>query len=491
MDLLKLQKQNPWWETPHRIEEDLKIQELNKSAVKWTPRLLKHIDLEKNAVYSIRGPRQVGKTTTLKIMIRDLLKTKNNANIFYYACDDIKDYVQLGDILETYYEWIRSQNNERAYIFLDEISYVKEWQRAVKHFIDAKGNHNLTMILTGSHILDLKRSTERLPGRVGEKEGVSTNKILLPMKFAEYVELRNPEIYEQVKKWNLHEHSTRNDDFQKLLEGKIPKSAWDLSRLSLALDKLLDEYLLTGGILLAVNEYHNTGRISSQIYDLYTKQITGDITRAGREEKTAKLILGSIIKKMGTPTSWNGIRTENGIASSPTVEQYAHILQDIFVISICYKIELNGEENPASNKKLYFINPFIYSALYHWLFENTRDPYAVSQENIHHPEKKSILIESLVSNHLGRAIYNVRPNDLFDPSDHIYYAKTNKGNEVDFIIKLGSILRGIEVKYQNSINSGDFIGLRKLKQGCMITKNKLEQKGTYALIPASLFLLYI
>jgi predicted AAA+ superfamily ATPase len=491
MDQLKLQKQNPWWENPHRIEEDLKIQELNKSTVKWAPRLLKHIDLEKNAVYSIRGPRQVGKTTALKIIIRELLKTKHNANIFYFACDDVKDYIQLGDILETYYDWLRNQNNERTYIFLDEISYVKEWQRAIKHFIDTQGNNNLTMILTGSNILDLKKSTERLPGRVGEKEGVSTNKILLPMKFAEYVELRNPEIYAQVKKWKLHEHSTRNLDFQELLMGKIPKSAWDLSRLSLALDKLLDEYLLTGGIMLAVNEYHNTGRISSQIYDLYLKQIVGDITRAGREEKTAKLILGSIVKRMGTPASWNGIRTENDIASSPTVEQYAYILQDIFVTSICYKLELNGEENHASNKKLYFINSFVYSALYHWLFENTRDPYTVSQENINNPEKKSILIESLVLNHLSRAIYNIRPNDLFDLSDHIYYAKTNKGIEIDFIIKLGNILRGIEVKYQNSINSEDFMGLRKLKQGCMITKNRLEQREGFAVIPASLFLIYI
>ena len=491
MDLSKLQKQNPWWENPHRIEEDLKIQELNRSTVKWTPHLLKHIDIEKNAVYSIRGPRQVGKTTTIKIIIRTLLKTKPSANIFYFACDDVRDYTQLRDILETYHDWLRKQNNKRVYVFLDEISSVKDWQRAVKHFIDTKGNQNLTMIHTGSQILDIKNSTERLPGRVGEKEGISTNKILLPMKFAEYVELRNPEIYEQVKKWELDEQATRNHDFQVLMAGKIPPSAWDLSRLALALDKLLDEYLLTGGIMLAVNDYHNTGRISPQLYDLYIKQIVGDITRAGREEKTAKLILGSMIKRMGTPASWNGIRTENDIASSPTVEQYAYILQGIFVISICYKMELNGEENPASNKKIYFLNPFVYTALYHWLFENTRDPYIVSQENINDPEKKSILVESLVSNHLGRAIYNIRPNDLFDPSDHIYYAKTNKGKEIDFMIKLGNILRGIEVKYQNSINPEDFMGLRKLKQGCMITKNKLEQKEAYALIPVSLFLLYI
>src|SRR3989338_8905104 len=170
MDIQTLQKQNPWWENPQRIGEDIKLKELEKFDIIWSPRILKHIDFEKNAVYSIRGPRQIGKTTTIKIVIKNLLKTKNPSNILYFACDNLKDNIQLQELLETYYDWARSQNKERVYIFLDEISYVKEWQRAIKHFIDAKGSNNITMALTGSHILDLKKSTNRLPGRVGEKE---------------------------------------------------------------------------------------------------------------------------------------------------------------------------------------------------------------------------------------------------------------------------------------------------------------------------------
>ncbi len=491
MDIPTLQKQNPWWENPQRIEEDIKLKELEKFDVIWAPRILKHIDFEKNAVYSIRGPRQIGKTTTIKLIIRNLLKTKNPSNIFYFACDNLKDNIQLQDLLETYYGWARNQNKERIYIFLDEISYVEEWQRAIKHFIDTKGSNNITMTLTGSHILDLKQSTERLPGRVGEKEGILSNKILLPMKFAEFVELINPEIYEQVKKWKLDRQESRNADFTQIINGTLPKSAWDLSRIILALDRLLDEYLITGGIMLAINDYHKTGKISPQIYEMYVKQILGDITRAGREEKTAKSILGSILKKTGNPISWNGIRSENDIASTPTVEQYAYVLRDLFVLNICYKIEMDGKQNPAGNKKIYIQNPFIFNALYAALFDSTSDPYLIAQGNILSSEKKSVLIESLVYNHLSRAFYNMRPIDIYDPADIIFYAKTNKGYEVDFVFKTQDLFAGVEVKYQNTLNPEDFRGLNKLGKGCMVSKKDFIQKEEFAVIPVSLFLLYI
>lgn len=491
MDFRDLQKQNPWWESALRIEEDVKLSELKKFDIIWTPRLLNHIDLEKNAVYSIRGPRQIGKTTSIKILIKKLLKSKTPQNIFYFACDNVNDNKELISLLELFYERVRNQNQERVYIFLDEISYVKDWQKAIKYFIDTKGANNITMFLTGSNILDIKKSSERLPGRLGEKEGVSTNKILLPMKFAEFVELVSPDVYKQIKALNLDNQKERNEEFLQIINGKIPKSAWTLSNLSQRLDKLLDEYLLTGGIMLAINEYYKTKTISPQIYEMYVKQIFADITHAGREEKTAKMILSSIIKKMGTPSSWNGIRSENDIASQQTVEQYAYILRDIFVLNICYKIELDHTLNSAGNRKLYLQNPFIYNAISHALFESTKNPFKFSEENILNPEKKSIIMEALILNHLNRAFYNIRPNDLYDPSDHIFYAKTKKGHEIDFVMKLDEKMIGIEVKYQNQINSNDFIGLRKLHQGCMITKTTLEQKENYALIPASLFLIYI
>jgi hypothetical protein len=41
------------------------------------------------------GPRQVGKTTALKISIHDLLRRRNPKGTFYYSCDELSDYREL------------------------------------------------------------------------------------------------------------------------------------------------------------------------------------------------------------------------------------------------------------------------------------------------------------------------------------------------------------------------------------------------------------
>lgn len=491
MDLIEIRKQNPWWDNPGRINEDPKLKDFDAAKIKWEPRLKKYIFLDKNAVYSIRGPRQVGKTTLVKIMIRELLLENSPLNVMYFACDLLRDNIALNDLLTTYYDWVRNQNKERVHIFLDEISSVRDWQKSVKFFVDNYGSKNLTIVLTGSHTLDIKTSVERLPGRVGEKEHVQTHKILLPMKFAEYVQMKNPELYKQVQTFQLDIATERTKQFLMLISGTLPKSAHNLVRLLPELDSIFDEYLITGGIMIAVNEYAEHKRINAQIYDIYIRQLIGDIARTNREEKTAKLILASILKKICSPISWNSIRRENDIPSPPTVEQYANILQSMFVLNTFYKIEMDGTIKRASDKKIHILNPFIFHALQGWLINPAQDPFQSSMEFLASAESKSKLIESVVGDHLNRAAHNMRPTDTFDASDYIFYLKTNKGHEVDYVFKTQDIFAGVDVTYQNELNSEDFRGLNKLGRGCMVSKKQLTQKEKIAVIPLSLFLLYI
>ena len=382
MDLIEIRKQNPWWESPKRIGEDPKIMDFEASKVKWAPRLKKYIFLDKNVVYSIRGPRQVGKTTLIKLIIRELLQKSNPTNIIYFACDLLKDNLALKDLLDTYFTWVRTQNNERVHIFLDEISSVNDWQKSIKQFVDINGNNNITIVITGSHTLDIKNSTERMPGRVGEKENVPVHKILLPMKFAEYVQMRNPELYRQAQDFKLDIAEDRGKQFMELMSGRIPASANNLRRLTPELDALLDEYLLTGGIMVAVNEYAKSGRISSQIYDLYIRQIMGDMSRINRDERTAKRILASMLKKVGSSYSWNSIKKDADIPAQQTVDQYINILHNMFILNIVYKIELDGAVKHASDKKAYILNPFIFHALNSWLLNPSKDPFECSKEQI-------------------------------------------------------------------------------------------------------------
>ena len=183
----ELAKQNPWWENPAAVEADPKIRTFEEAQVKWKPRIRKYMDFQKDVLYSLRGPRQVGKTTFVKLLIRDELKRRKPADIFYYTCDLVSGPIELKEILEQYLDWSSRQSQARKLICLDEVTRVKDWENAYKQIVDLHSLHNATYVLTGSSSWDLKHGIERLPGRKGEETEEKNHKILLPPKFAEYV----------------------------------------------------------------------------------------------------------------------------------------------------------------------------------------------------------------------------------------------------------------------------------------------------------------
>ncbi len=105
---------------------------------------------------------------------------------------------ELANILECYLQNARKTlPKQRLYLFIDEVSSVKDWQKGIKHLWDMGLLENCSVILTGSHSLDIRNASERLPGRRGSVKDV-LDKILLPMKFTEYVETKKP------KSWVCH-----------------------------------------------------------------------------------------------------------------------------------------------------------------------------------------------------------------------------------------------------------------------------------------------
>lgn len=91
MSIEFLSRQNPWWVDKQSIYQDPYISEFESSPVKWFPDCLDKVNLTKDGVYIILGPRQVGKTTSFKLLIKNLL-TKEEVgarNILYLNCDEI------------------------------------------------------------------------------------------------------------------------------------------------------------------------------------------------------------------------------------------------------------------------------------------------------------------------------------------------------------------------------------------------------------------
>lgn len=123
----------------------------------------------------IIGPRQVGKTTS----VRQLAESLDFPTIYSAA-----DSSGTADPLWIRSKWLEArallQESKQALLILDEVQLISEWQRTVKGLWDEDRANKLQLnvIITGSSALLLKQGSESLAGRFEKHE-------LLQWSFAE------------------------------------------------------------------------------------------------------------------------------------------------------------------------------------------------------------------------------------------------------------------------------------------------------------------
>ena len=499
MSIPKLVAQNSFWKDPELIEEDKYIQNWEASPFKWWPRLIETIDWNIDLLYTLRGPRQVGKTTLLKLKIRDLIKREaiDARRIFYWSCDLVENPEKLVSLITEYMDWIGSPSKERVYIFLDEISSVRDWQRGVKFLYDSGKLRNCTLIMTGSHSIDIRKASESLAGRRGQVDRLADklpDKILLPMKFSEYAETRSKEIYEVLRKFFLLMPQRRKLLLEQLLQGNMPNEFKELLLYSKELELLLQEYLITGGVPKAISKYVSHGSITEDVYNDYTNLVIRDILRWGGREAYLRQVLHQVIKTVASQVSWAEFAKETDLGSHNTVAVYMDILKDAFVVSIMYCLDKNsGRPLYRKNKKVHFLDPFIFHSLRAWALGI--EPFSSTLEFLKEAENRSKLIECVVGNHLIRFLFNLFPSPRFEYNNKIFYWESEKKREVDFVAKINTEYLPIEVKYQPSIQTSnaygiiDFTKSGQSHHGLIISKDNLEVKRSYVTIPCYIFLL--
>ncbi len=486
--------QNPWWLDATAINTDRNIRSVVESPVQWIPRLFHIIDMDVDAVYTLRGPRQVGKTTLVKLLIKKMIEDGiDGRRLFYWACDMEQGPKDLHRLLNNFIDTTRPVYNERLYIFLDEISAVKNWQNTIKYMYDLGKLENITLILTGSHSIDIKHASEKLPGRRGD--AATHNLVLVPMKFSEFVEIRDPSLKQLIRKNNLLSNKRRSSIILDIAKGNIPE---EINELNLYFDKinnLFDEYLVTGGIIKAISSYSKLRKIPSNLYNVYVTSTIGDITGWGKRELYLSQILRVLIDKMPFSLSWNSVQKESDVGSSATVAEYVDLLKASYVICPIYKINRKGGVPIIrKEKKIHFQDPFIFHSLNAWVKQ--RDPFELCLKYLADDVKKSNLVESVVGDHLIRFMYNRNPSDMYDPSRNVFYWENGK-TEVDNVLKLDDDYLALEVKYQNRIEGVDYKGLysfyeaRSQYKGILLSKNTLQTHEEIVTIPIPIFLLLV
>lgn len=450
------------------------------------------MDLQKNVLYSLRGPRQVGKTTFVKLLIREELKKRSPADIFYYTCDLVSSASELKEIIELFLDWSSRQSPGRKLLCLDEVTRVKDWENAYKMIIDIRSLKDTTYILTGSSSWDLKHSVERLPGRKGEVTGEQNHKILLPLKFAEYVELRNPTIHQVIERLKLNDNAVRVVAFSDLMGENAQKWVGPLLPFKEELNALFEEYLLTGGVMTPTNQFYAKKEIPNNTYELYLQMFFGDLAKLNREESTAEKVISSVLRHLQSHVGWLNISKETGLPSVITIQKYADVLQNLFVLNVYNAFDQNKKQpRHRSEKKLQIPNPFFFHAFRGYIENPAGDYFKQAKEFLLNTQGKAALAEFVVGDHLTRLAYNHKPSDIFDQSNFVFYVKNAAGETIDFIVRLPNGFLPVEVKYQNRISSSDYRNLKKFERGILATKDELVLGGTHPAIPVPILLLFV
>ncbi len=486
---------NPWWDDPKLILRDKNLVRRAESNFNWIPRLLFFFKIDEDAIYTVRGPRQVGKTTFVKLMIQKILDSKVQSNqVFFWACDLVENPKELVAVINSYLNYAREKHDERLYIFLDEISSVKDWQKGIKFLVDSGSLKNCTLILTGSHSLDIKTSAERLPGRRGNVEDV-LDKVFLPMKFSEFVDVRSDNLRKAIRFLNLLKRVRRDEIILQLAKAKIPKELEKLNTYSKELSKLFQEYLITGGIPSAIDAYIANGEIPANVYEIYVSSMLGDLARWKQNQRRMTQIVQRLVECLSIQVNWNSLCKQTDMTPQ-TMQEYVDALQSAFVVSTVYRLDRNkAAPSFEKDKKVYFEDPFIFHALRGWAFSIPQ--YLSALEFLGNPEACSKLVESVVCDHIIRLTFNMFPSSSYEYTNRVFYWEDSSKKEVDFVVKLDGTYIPIEVKFRSDVKTDDLNGLHNFMEGgscnggIVITKNQLKTEQGIAYVPYYLFLALI
>ncbi|MGM0558946.1 MAG: ATP-binding protein [Myxococcota bacterium] len=446
-------RDNPWWNDRGALNSDAHLRRLESQ-----PLVYRHdvpFELDVDAVYTLRGPRQVGKTTFLKRLVRDLLQDLNikPRRVLYADIGGagISDHAEFQAFIRQFIAYVRDRSvDDRLYLLLDEVTDIEDWGVAIRTLHGRGDLENATVIATGSHALDVKRGGEQAPGRRGDVE--HWDWIMMPLAFRDYARLHDEDLVAQVPR------------LESLEPREVYRAAEEVHFVGSQLDELFARYLLTGGFPFAVSAEQEHESVPARVYRIYRDAFRGEIQRAGLEEPYIReLISWAGRKRLAQEFSWRNASDETSIGSKDTARKYLETAQALFLWHIYYRVLDPTKSRAAlkSPKKLFPADPFGWHVLESWAV-GERDPWAASLARVNNSTTRGDLVESVVADHLRRRFGRFS-----------YYYRSKKGREeIDFaLFEDGSPQALIEVKQQSRIRAKHRSALAKHGGGILAVRN--------------------
>lgn len=493
MHVARMARFNPWWKDKAAIGRDPKIAALKASSLGLAPD--PSIFEAGDYIYSLRGPRQVGKTTLVKLAIARLLESVPPHNVMYYSFESERRPLDVENVLNEYFDRSSQSEKSRRYLFLDEISNVIDWQRAIKSFKDLNMLENCTVVTTGSHTVDLARATELLAGRRGEPGSDTLDKVAMPMNFRRFVMATDRDLYDNAARAVPLDQESRISILRSAASGSMGAPVKEIYMRQNELGRCLHRYLLAGGIPFIADRLAKDGYVDDAHYERYAKLVQGGFGRLGKNPAHASQIMGRVAECTGSAASWSSLKRGTAVASHHTAGEYARILEDMFCTASIHRYNAASDRPKYdAGKKTYFRDPFFFhmaSGL------GSGSAYDASLECMDDPARLAKLVEQVVCEHILRFAYRTLGMRVAYGHDNAVFYWRSRKREVDFLVRDNGGMIPIGVKYQNQIKNSDVYGILDYKRtvgsdgGILVTKNEMRAGRGTCRLPASVFLFLI
>ena len=458
-------RQNLWWNEPGWKESDPHLRELRNQPQRLPAPVIDQIPLDEPGIHTLRGPRQVGKSTALKLLVERAIDAWAPRRVAYLALDLLegRPLAELAATVQRAKELAATP--EPMTLLLDEVTVVDGWQTAIKALWDDGTLREDIVVCTGSSAVDLHRgAAERLPGR----RGAGADHALFPHSFATFATALDETIPPSPELSVEDIVSERGRDALRDAQVHGPRLAAALER-----------YLSFGGLPHAIAEAFTGARAPSErTLAVSHDTLLREAQRRGASRAAVHALLERLIRSLGSSLSWTSLAQDMAV-SQPTARDYVEFLAASYQLLPVYSWRADsGTPALGRDKKLYFADPLMHSVAHAQAPGLDVDPPA--------------LVENAVAIALQR---RYEPAHLrmegFDMPSRLHVWRTRRSGEIDFVCGPHDSLAAVEVKYRANPDRRAAAGIARAFPGrpaVLVTIDRLEQRDDADLIPAHLFL---
>jgi predicted AAA+ superfamily ATPase len=406
-----LRQFNPWWSN-----EPIKdLPDWHRPAFRDIRDWVKSPDTNRSLI--LAGPRQVGKTTLFRQVIRGMLeKDVPPENILYATFDHpLLKLIGQEKVLQIWREFIppKQQNGTTTdYLFLDEFQFMDDWSVWLKHQNDFHKSRRIAV--TGSAVSLLEQGTESGVGR--------WMTIRLPtLSFYEYLLIRNENPFDETQE------RTTLTAFQHMSE----RDRYDWSDRARKLTPYFHQYLIRGGFpeCAMIDSIQRCQRLLRE--DIIDKILKRDMTILFGVRHVLQLerLFLYLCLHDGSIVDFPTICRSLGVQRL-TVEKFLNFFEATHLLTQLRPFGY-GKEVLRGRTKYYLADPSIATAMFLRGMQPLEDATLLGH-----------IVESTVFKHLAiETLHSQRLNFSF--------WKGNKDREIDIIAELGNRLIPFEVKYRS------------------------------------------